>query len=63
MDYDVCISADGRREVRIQGGVQCVMAVFGYVEHASAEVFSTMGRLITEQLKDAQFGGIIDSLE
>jgi hypothetical protein len=50
MDYDVCISADGRREVRIQGGVQRVMAVFGYVEHASTEVFSAMGRLITEKL-------------
>jgi hypothetical protein len=50
MDYDVCISTDGRREVRVQWGVQRVVAVFGYVEHASTEVFSAMCCLITDQL-------------
>ena len=50
MDYDVCISADGRREVCVQGSIQRVMAVFGYVEHASTEVFGAVGGFETEQL-------------
>jgi hypothetical protein len=50
MNYNVCISADGRREVRIQGSIQRVMAVFGYVEHASTEVFGAVGGFETEQL-------------
>ena len=50
MNYDVCIAANGRREVRVQRGVQRIMTVFGYVEHASAEVFSTVRRFEAEQL-------------
>jgi hypothetical protein len=63
MNYDVCIAADGRREVRVQRGVQRIMAVFGYVEHASAEVFSTIGRFKAEQLEDAERRRILDSIK
>lgn len=63
MDYDVCISADGRSEVRVQRSVQCIMTVFSYVEHASTEIFSTMRCFEAEQLEDAERRGIVDSIE
>ena len=50
MSYNVCVAADGRREVRVQRRVQRIMTVFGYVEHACAEVLSAVGRFEGEQL-------------
>jgi hypothetical protein len=48
MNYDVCVAADGRREVRVQRRVQRIMTVFCYVEHACAEVLSAVGRFEAE---------------
>lgn len=50
MNYNVCVAADGRREVRVQRRVQRIMTVFGNVEHACAEVLSAVGRFEAEQL-------------
>ena len=50
MNHDVCVAADGCREVSVQRRVQRIMIVFGYVEHASAEVLSAVGRFKAEQL-------------
>ena len=50
MSYDVRVAADGRREVRVQWRVQRIMTIFGYVEHARAEVLSAVSRFVAEQL-------------
>jgi hypothetical protein len=50
MHYDVCIAANGRREMRVQRRVQRIMTVFGYVEHAGAEVLGAVGRFKAKQL-------------
>ena len=50
MSYDVCVAANGRREVRIQQRIQRIMTVFGYVEHAYAELLSAMSHFEAEQL-------------
>jgi hypothetical protein len=39
------------------------MAVFGYVEHASAEVLGTVSCLIGEQLQDTKCSGVLDGIE
>jgi hypothetical protein len=39
------------------------MTVFGYVEHASAEVLGAVVRFIGEYLYDAVRRGILDSME
>lgn len=63
MNYDVCVAADGRREVCVQGRIQRIMAVFGYVEHACAEVLSPVGRFEAEELEDAARSRVLDSFE
>ena len=42
MSYNVCVAADGRREVRVQWRIQHIMTVFRYVEHACAEALSAV---------------------
>jgi len=39
------------------------MAVFSDVEHASAEVFSAVGRFEAEQLQDPERSGILNGFE
>jgi len=50
MNDDVCVAADGRREVCVQWCIQRIMTVFGYVKHACTEVLGAVGRFETEQL-------------
>ncbi len=50
MNYYICVAADGGREVRVQRRAQRIMIVFGYVEHACAEVLGAVGRFEAEQL-------------
>ena len=63
MNDDIGVATNGASEVRIQRGVQSVMAVLRDIKHASAEVLRTEHRFCGQYLDDFMNVRIDDCVE